>query len=82
MAVYFDHPIQTAGLGAALTHHNVEWHRNFSVLAVTSKNESTDADGCVNLYLDEVKLGVAVCHILCLWGCVLALFPGRRAWFT
>lgn len=56
MAVYFDYPIQKAGLGASLTHHTVEWHSSFAVLAVASKNESTDADGCVNLYLDEGEL--------------------------
>ena len=56
MAVYFDYPIQKAGLGASLTHHMVEWHSSFAVLAVASKNESTDADGCVNLYLDEVGI--------------------------
>ena len=53
MAVYFDHYIQAPGLGA-LTHHEVEWHSQFALLAVASKNENTDADGSVNFYLDEV----------------------------
>ena len=56
MAVFFDHPIQRTGLGSAdLVHHEVEWHEKFSLLAVASKNESTDADGSVNFYLDEVS---------------------------
>lgn len=53
MAVYFDHHIQPPGLGGQ-AHHEVEWHGKFSLLAVASKNESTDADGSVNFYLDEV----------------------------
>ena len=56
MAVYFDHPIQKADLGESQTYHKVEWHSSFAVLAVASKNESTDADGCVNLFLDEVGM--------------------------
>lgn len=56
MAVFFDHPIQRTGLGSAdLVHHEVEWHGQFALLAVASKNESTDADGSVNFYLDEVS---------------------------
>ena len=53
MAVYFDHHIQSPGLGV-LTHHDMQWHSEFTLLAVASKNESTDADGAVNFYLDEV----------------------------
>lgn len=55
MAVFFNHPIQPAGLDSTnLVHHEVEWHGQFAVLAVASKNETTDADGAVNFYLDEV----------------------------
>ena len=56
MAVFFDHPIQRTELGSAnLVDHEVEWHEKFALLAVASKNESTDADGSVNFYLDEVS---------------------------
>ena len=66
MAVYFDHTIQAPGPNSkALVHNDVEWHENFAVLAVASKNESTDSDGCVNFYLEEVSL------VLC---CVAAKF--------
>ena len=55
MAVYFDHTIQPPGpTSKALVHHELEWHDNFSILAVASKNESTDSDGCVNFYKEEV----------------------------
>lgn len=53
MAVFFDYPVQTPGLGA-LTHHEVAWHTQFALLAVASKNESSDADGTVHFYLEEV----------------------------
>lgn len=56
MAVYFDHTIQAPGPSSkVLVHHDVEWHGSFPILAVASKNESTDSDGCVNLYLEEVR---------------------------
>ena len=59
MAVYFDHAIQAPGPSSkALHHHDVEWHDSFSILAVASKNEGTDSDGCVNFYLDEVNLKI------------------------
>lgn len=72
MAVYFDHAIQTPGpTSKALVHHDVEWHNSFSILAVASKNESTDSDGCVNFYLDEVKILFSdqstILHNLQLW---------------
>ncbi len=53
MSVFFDYPIQSPGLGA-LSHHAVAWHAQFPLLAVASKNESSDADGTVHFYLDEV----------------------------
>jgi hypothetical protein len=57
MAVYFDHSIQAPGPASmALVHHAMEWHSSFAILAVASKNETTDSDGCVNFYLEEVNI--------------------------
>ena len=49
MAVYFDHRTQAPNSG-----HNtdIQWHKNFAVLAVASYSETTG--GSVNLYLEEV----------------------------
>ena len=56
MAVYFDHSIQAPGpTSKEVFHHALEWHSNFSILAVASKDEATDSDGCVNFYLEEVE---------------------------
>ena len=55
MAVYFDYHIQSPSHSSrSLTHHEIEWHNNFSMLAVASKNETRDVDGLVNFFLDEV----------------------------
>lgn len=54
MTVYFDHPIEFPGLPAI--HHLIKWHETYSILAVSSKNEQTDADGTVNFFLDEVGI--------------------------
>ena len=61
MAVYFDHRIQSDGVSASsAVHHAIAWHPYFSVLAVASKDENNDADGCVNFYLDEVRTRCAL----------------------
>lgn len=55
MTVYFDHTIRPPDVTASLEHAAVEWHPRFSLLAVAFKNASTDADGAVSFYLDEVR---------------------------
>lgn len=57
MTVYFDHRVQFPGSATSVrsvSHHLMSWHRIFSILAVSSKNEESDADGSVNFFMDEV----------------------------
>ena len=56
MAVFFDKHIQFPRPSAGVRiHHQVEWHNTHPILAVASKNETTDTDGSVNFYMDEVS---------------------------
>jgi len=56
MAVFFDNKVDFPKLsGGARVHNVVEWHSSHAILAVASKSESTDGDGSVNFFMDEVS---------------------------
>ena len=77
MAVYFSHPVQPVpGHTEDVVYTGVEWHDNGGLLAVASKNGTSDADGTVCVHHDEVCVCVAVnevavaicmecCSVLC-----------------
>lgn len=56
MAVYFEHQIQPVPAAAdSLVHSAAEWHSQFGLLAVASRDGKTDSDGIVSFYHDEVS---------------------------
>lgn len=58
MTVYFDHQVNFPGSSTSVRtarHELMSWHSNQSILAVSSKNRESDADGAVNFFLDEVQ---------------------------
>jgi len=57
MAVYFDReirPVESVA-GGGLTYQRVNWHPVHELLAVSTKNETTDSDGSVHFYNEEVS---------------------------
>lgn len=68
MTVYFDHNVQFPGSSTSVrsvSHHLMIWHSTYSILAISSKNE-TDTDSSVNFFIDEVctvTLGQPGCYV-------------------
>ena len=56
MAIYFDREVQAAvsASGGGLKYQLLQWHPVHEVLAVAAKNETTDSDGSVHFYSEEV----------------------------
>ena len=59
MAIYFDREVQAAvsvsGGGGGLKYQLVQWHPVHEILAIAAKNETTDSDGSVHFYSEEVS---------------------------
>jgi len=57
MAIYFNREVQAAVSvsGEGLKYQLIQWHPVYEVLAVAAKNETTDSDGSVYFYNEEVS---------------------------
>ena len=57
MAIYFNREVQAAVSvsGGGLKYQLVQWHPVHEVLAVAAKNETTDSDGSVHFYSEDVS---------------------------
>lgn len=60
MAIYFDREVQAAvsASGGGLKYQLLQWHPVHEVLAVAAKNETTDSDGSVHFYSEEVNIAI------------------------
>lgn len=65
MAIYFDREVQVAVSvsGGGLKYQLVQWHPVYEVLAVAAKNETTDSDGSVHFYNEEVSILLLLCRM-------------------
>ena len=64
MAIYFDREVQAAVSASrgGLKYQLVQWHPMYEVLAVAAKNETTDSDGSVHFYNEEVSISLLFCN--------------------
>ena len=58
MAIFFGREVQAAVSvsGGGLRYQLIQWHPVHEVLAVAAKNETTDSDGSIHFYNEEVNL--------------------------
>ena len=72
MAIYFNREVQAAVSvsGGGLKYQLVQWHPVHEVLAVAAKNETTDSDGSVHFYSEDVSTLFTHCNLYMRTSCL------------